>query len=180
MEYGESRSESGLPEGGVGTAATRGDDVDRAATTGRGPLGDDVSGPETDEAMTRSEEELRVGTRPREAGRARLRKYIVSEPVQETVSTQREEVRLEREPITEANVDQATAGPELSEEEHEVTLHREEPVVEKRTVPRERVRLDRDVVSEQQTVSDDVRKEVIESDVPGDADPGDRPRTDRS
>jgi uncharacterized protein (TIGR02271 family) len=169
LDYGESRSDSGLPEGGMA-----GENVDRTrdvgVTTGRGPVGEDVTGPETDEAMTRSEEELRVGTTRREAGRARLRKYIVSEPVEETVSTQREEARLEREPITDANIGQATSGPELSEQEHEVTLSSEEPVVEKRVVPKERVRLDKDVVSEQQSVSDEVRKEAIESDVPGDAD----------
>jgi hypothetical protein len=47
-------------------------------TTDRGVVGDDVSGTETDNAMTRSEEELRVGKTSRETGRARLRKYIVS------------------------------------------------------------------------------------------------------
>jgi Domain of unknown function (DUF2382) len=40
----------------------------------------------------------------------RLRKYVVTEDVQETVSVQREEVRVEREPITDANVDAATSG----------------------------------------------------------------------
>jgi uncharacterized protein (TIGR02271 family) len=130
----------------------------------RAPLGEDVSGPETDNAMTRSEEELRVGTARREAGRARLRKYVVTEEVTKTVPVQREEVRLEREPITDANVDQALDGPEISDEEHEVTLHAEEPVVEKRTVPKERVRLDRDVVTDEETVSEEVRKERIEAD----------------
>ena len=56
----------------------------------------------------------------------------------------REKARLEREPITNANIDAATSGPDLSEAEHEVVLHEEEPVVEKRVVPRERVRLDKD------------------------------------
>jgi len=137
-----------------------------------GTVGNDVSGPETDNAMTRSEEEVRVGTTQREIGRARLRKYIVSENVTETVPVTREEVRVEREPITEANVGNATSGPELSEEEHEVTLRAEEPVVEKRVVPKERVRLDRDQVTEQETVSADVRKEEIE--VEGDVDRGTR------
>src|SRR4051794_3580040 len=41
--------------------------------------GRDVSGPTTDDAMTRSEEELRVGTTQPERGRARLRKYVVTE-----------------------------------------------------------------------------------------------------
>jgi uncharacterized protein (TIGR02271 family) len=141
-----------------------GAEIREDATGGRQTVGEDVSGPETDNAMTRSEEEVRVGTTRREAGRARLRKYVVTEQVTQTVPVQREEVRLEREPITDANADQALDGPEISEEEHEVTLHAEEPVVEKRTVPKERVRMDRDTVTDEQTISEDVRKEHIEAD----------------
>jgi uncharacterized protein (TIGR02271 family) len=141
---------------GTGTTGTTG-------TTG-GTVGEDVSGPETDRAMTRSEEELRVGTAERETGRVRLRKYIVTEEVQQTVPVRREEVRLEREPITDANRDAAMFGGGLTEEEHEVTLHTEEPVVEKRTVPKERVRLDKDVEIEQRTVTEDVRREEIDID----------------
>ena len=77
---------------------------------------------------------------------------------------QREEVRVEREPITDANVGDAKDGPAISEEEHEVTLHAEEAVVEKRAVPKERVRLDKDVVEEEQQVSETVAKEQIEVD----------------
>jgi stress response protein YsnF len=61
----------------------------------------------------------------------------------------------------------ATDGPALSEEEHEVTLHAEQPVVEKTVVPKERVRLEKDTFTEEQTVTDEVRKERIEAD--GDA-----------
>jgi uncharacterized protein (TIGR02271 family) len=132
-----------------------------------GVVGNDTSGPETDNAMTRSEEELRVGTTQRETGRARLRKFIVTENVQETVPVQREEVRIEREPITEANMPNAMDGPALSEEEHEVTLRAEQAVVEKNVVPKERVRLDKDVVTEQETINETVRGERIEVD--GDA-----------
>jgi uncharacterized protein (TIGR02271 family) len=137
-----------------------------AADEPREPVGRDVSGPTTDDAMTRSEEELRVGTSQRERGRARLRKYVVTEQVQQTVPVQREEVRVEREPISEGNVDDALSGPDISEEEHEVTLHEEEVVVEKRAVPKERVRMSKDTVTDEQTVSEDVRKEQI--DVEGD------------
>jgi uncharacterized protein (TIGR02271 family) len=125
--------------------------------------GHDVSGPNTDDAMTRSEEELRVGTAQRERGRVRLRKYVVTENVQQTIPVQREEVRLEREPVTDANIDQAMDGPEISEEEHELVLHEEEPVVEKRAVPKERVRLDTEVHQEDRQVSEDVRKEQIDT-----------------
>jgi uncharacterized protein (TIGR02271 family) len=131
--------------------------------------GHDVSDADTDEAMTRSEEELRVGKTSREAGRARLRKYVVTDTVEETIPVQREEVRIEREPITDANAGAALDGPEISEEEHEVTLHAEEPVVETRAVPKERVRLEKDTVTDEQTVSGDVRKERIETDDVDDA-----------
>jgi len=124
--------------------------------------------------MTRSEEELQVGTRQRERGRARLRKYVVTEQVTKTVPVQREEARLEREPITDANIDAATSGPDLTEAEHEVTLREEEPVVEKRVVPKERVRLDKDVATEEREVAEDVRKERIEPE--GDVDPRDTGR----
>jgi uncharacterized protein (TIGR02271 family) len=117
----------------------------------------------TDDAMTRSEEELRVDKTQQEAGRARLRKYVVTENVQQTVPVQREEVRVEREPITDANVDAATSGPDISEDEHEMVLTEEQLVTEKRTVPKERVRLSKDTVTDEQTVSEDVRKEQIET-----------------
>jgi uncharacterized protein (TIGR02271 family) len=127
-------------------------------------VGRDTSGPTTDNAMTRSEEELQVGTTQRERGRVRLRKYVTTEQVTQTVPVQREELRVEREPITDANLDAATSGPDISEEEHEVTLHEETPVVEKRAVPKERVRLDTETVTEERQVAEDVRKEQIEVD----------------
>jgi uncharacterized protein (TIGR02271 family) len=138
------------------------DRTTRRRATGRDAVGRDTSGPTTDDAMTRSEEELRVGTTERERGRVRLRKYVTTEQVQQTVPVQRERVRVEREPITDANVDAATSGPEISEEEHEVILREEEPVVEKRVVPRERVRLDKDTVTGEERVAEEVRKERIE------------------
>ena len=158
LEYSELRSDTGLPEGTSGR-----DRTDRDADA-RGTVGRDTSGPTTDDAMTRSEEELRVGTSERETGRARLKKYVVTEDVQQTVPVRREEVRVEREPITDANVGRATDGPAISEEEHEVVLHEEEVVTDKRAVPKERVRLDKDTQVEEQTVSEQVRKEQIDVD----------------
>jgi uncharacterized protein (TIGR02271 family) len=136
------------------------DDVE--ASPGR--AGRDVATPTTDDAMTRSEEELRIGTTERERGRVRLRKYVTTEQVQQAVPVRQERVRLEREPITEANLDAATNGPELSEAEHEVVLREEEPVVEKRVVPRERIRLDKQTVTGEERVAEQVRKEQIEVD----------------
>jgi uncharacterized protein (TIGR02271 family) len=168
LGYTERQSDSGLPEGGTGvatgttgTATTTGDPTPQGSP---GVVGNDVSGPETDDAMTRSEEELTVGKTDREIGRARLRKYIVEDQVTQTVPVRREEVRVEREPITDANVDSAMSGGDLTEEEHEVTLHSEEAVAQKRVVPKERVRLDKDVEVQEETVSESVRKEQIDVD----------------
>ena len=147
LEYSEDRSDTGLPEGNVPAAG--------------GP-GHDTSGPTTDNAMTRSEEELRVGKVSREAGKARLRKWVETESVSQTVPVSHEEVRIEREPITDANLGQALDGPAISEEEHEVVLHEEQAVASTETVPKERVRLDTEVVMEEQTVGQDLRKERIE------------------
>jgi uncharacterized protein (TIGR02271 family) len=158
MSYSEAPSDTGLPGGAPETGR------------GRGPVGNDVSGPETDEAMTRSEEELRIDKVRRPSGLVRLRKYITTEQVAATVPVQREQARVEREPITEANVDAAMGGPELSDEEHELTLSEEEVTVDKRVVPKERVRLDKDVVTEERSVTEDVRKEQI--DVEGDVEAG--------
>jgi uncharacterized protein (TIGR02271 family) len=145
--------------GTAGFAAT-----DRDTEDARGTVGRDTSGPTTDDAMTRSEERLHVGTEKQATGRARLRKYVTTENVTKTVPVQREEVRIEREPITDANAGAAMSGPDISEEEHEVTLHEERPVVEKETVPVERVRLDKDTVTDQVSVDEEVRKERIETD----------------
>ena len=159
LDYSEHRSDSGLPAGERDRDSDAvSDDVPNTA------VGRDTSGPTTDDAMTRSEEELRVGTETRERGRARLRKYVTTEQQTVTVPVQREEVRVEREPITDANLDAATSGPAISEEEHEITLREEEVVVDKRAVPKERVRLDTETVTDERQVAEEVRKEHIQVD----------------
>lgn len=175
LNYSDAASDTGLAEGGVGTVGgveTVGTDyaeADYADTAGTDT--EYAAGTNTGDAMTRSEERLHVGTEKREAGRARLRKYIVTENVTKTVPVSHEEVRIEREPITDANRDEALSGPELSEAEHEVTLHDERVVVDKETVPVERVRLDKDTVTEEEQVDEEVSREEIDtSDVPGHSD----------
>ncbi|SDF84347.1 DUF2382 domain-containing protein [Klenkia brasiliensis] len=159
----------GLDDRGTRVAgeARLGDDLDdRGQHAPRrsedGAQGRDTSGPTTDDAMTRSEERLQVGTETAEVGRARLRKHVVTENVTTTVPVTHEEVRVEREPITEANRGAALDGPDLSEEEHEVVLHAEQPVVQKETVPVERVRLGTETVTDQTQVSEQVAHEEIE------------------
>jgi uncharacterized protein (TIGR02271 family) len=156
LTYGERASDSGLPTdrttgtGGTGTAV--------------GAAGHDTSGPDTDSAMTRSEERLDVGTTSQEAGRVRLRKYVTTEQETVTVPVRKERAVLETEPITDANRDEALAGPDISEEEHEVVLEEERPVVGRTAEPVERVRLGKETVTDEETVTEEVRKEHIDAD----------------
>jgi uncharacterized protein (TIGR02271 family) len=131
-----------------------------------GTEGYDTSGPTTDDAMTRSEERLQVGTASQEAGRARLRKWVETEHVTQTVPVSRERAVLETEPITDENYSRSVDGPEITEAEHEVILHEEVPTVEKTVEPVERVRLGTETVTEQQSVTEEVRSEQIDVDDP--------------
>jgi sporulation protein YlmC with PRC-barrel domain len=85
LSYSRSVSGSGLPT----------DERDARAREGEWAARTD-SRTGTDEAMTRSEEQVRVGTERVERGRARLRKFVVTDEVQQTVPVTREEVRVER------------------------------------------------------------------------------------
>ncbi len=145
-------------------AATDTVETDRSTVTRDASRTEDTRGrgAADDDAMTRSEERLAVGKESVETGRVRLRKYVVTENVQQTVPVSHEEVRLEREPVTDANRDAATSGPDITEAEHEVTLHGERPVVEKEVRPVERVRLGTETHTDEEPVSEEVRKEHIE------------------
>jgi uncharacterized protein (TIGR02271 family) len=145
---------------------TRTTDTDRDITSGT--EGHDTSGPTTDDAMTRSEEQVQVGTTSQEAGRVRLRKYVTTEQETHTVPVRKERAVLETEPITEGNVGSATSGPDISEEEHEVVLREERATVDKTVEPVERVRLGTETTTDEETVTEEVRKEHVEVD--GDAD----------
>ena len=118
-------------------------------------------GTREDEAVTRSEEELRVDKERQQTGTVRLRKYVVTEQQNIQVPVQKEVARVVREPAT-------GGGGDIGDAEAEITLSEERATVTKETVPKERVRLEKDVVRDTEMVSDEVRKEQIE--VEGDID----------
>jgi uncharacterized protein (TIGR02271 family) len=150
----------------TGYAGATGTEAGYAGNTGQENGYDRDTTAGASDGMTRSEERLNVDKQREQVGRARLRKYVVTEQQQVDVPVQREEVRLEREPITDANRGAAYDGPAITESEHEVTLHAERPVVETEAVPVERVRLGKETVTDQQTVGGEVRKERVEADLP--------------
>jgi uncharacterized protein (TIGR02271 family) len=136
-------------------------DTDTASTSNSG------------EYLTRSEEQLHVGTEKVQTGRARLRKFVVTEQQTVTVPVTREEVRLVREPITgEENLGDVEIGDAAAD----VVLTEERVVVSKETVPVEKVRLGTETVTEQREVTEAVRKEQIEFDDTSSTDTGTDPK----
>jgi uncharacterized protein (TIGR02271 family) len=166
--------------GGVGRADVGRADVSRAdvSRADESRWARDTSGSVTDDAMTRSEEQLRVRTESQPASRVRLRKHVVTEYQQVTVPVRREEIRLEREPAADqgpavTSSPPVDTGPPVgaevadrvrSDDEHVVTLYEERPVLATETVPVERVRMGKQTVTEQQTVGGQVRREEVELD----------------
>lgn len=109
--------------------------------------------------LTSFEEQIRVGTEAVESGTVRLRKYVVTEPVETSVPIRREDVTVERVPAASAT---PSPGHQFEEQAVEVTLHEERPTIAKETVPVETVRLTSKTETEQRQVSDQVRRERIE------------------
>ena len=126
------------------------DTADRHDTAARADLDDNE--------VIRHEERLRVGKERQETGRARLRKYVVTEHETVDVPVQREEVRVERTPLDGTEVTGGTIG----EDTVEVTLHEERAVVAKETVGVEKIELEKETVRDTERVNAEVRKEQVE------------------
>jgi uncharacterized protein (TIGR02271 family) len=113
--------------------------------------------------VTVSREEIRVGKEKVPAGRVRLRKRVVTENVTQTVPVSHDEVRLEREPIDEAEREKLGTQ-QVGEAEAEMILTEERPVVAKETVPVERVRVEKEKVTDEVPVTEQVAHEHVEID----------------
>lgn len=121
----------------------------------------------TDEAMTVSEERLQVGTERVEAGRARLRRHLVTETETRTVPVSHEELVIERLPVHDGDLG-VVSGDRVAASEHEVVLTEQRPVVDKEVVAVERVRVDVETVAGAATVAEEVaREEVVLEQEPG-------------
>jgi uncharacterized protein (TIGR02271 family) len=122
----------------------------------------DISGHEEDDLrVRRSEEEIRVETREREAGEIRVRKRVRTETERLTVPKKRVEVSVEHVPV---EGDEAATAPQIGEEEIVVPVVEEEIMVEKRPVVKEEIRIRKRAVEEVEVVEEDVRREEVEID----------------
>jgi uncharacterized protein (TIGR02271 family) len=118
------------------------------------------------ERLTLSEEQLAVGKRQVEAGEVEVRKHVETEHVRETVPTMREEVTVERRPVTGMSAEGRVG--EIGEEEIHMQLHAEEVTASKRVVPREELVVKKHAVQEERMVEADLRREEADVEVRGD------------
>ncbi|WP_026537332.1 PRC and DUF2382 domain-containing protein [Arthrobacter sp. 9MFCol3.1] len=138
-------------------------ETDRAETRdATGTAGYATTTPTTDAGPDPTTQQDTTRTNPAETrdatgtGRARLRKYVTTETVTRTVPVQREEVRIEREPIAEEDRGEFAGRPDSDDE---VILHEERVIVTKETVPVERVRIVTETVTDEVTIREKVHKE---------------------
>jgi uncharacterized protein (TIGR02271 family) len=119
----------------------------------------DQSGSDLEDELRvqRTEEELRAGTREREAGAVNVRKRVRTDREQMEVPTRREEVTVDRVPV-----EGEASETEIGDDEVRVPLTEEEVVVEKRPVAKEEVRIRKDVVEDTEVVEEDVRREEVD------------------
>src|SRR5919112_2563049 len=160
--YSEQSTEAGTVGPGMSMGDTETGEFREHAATDEGvnqSQGDDLAD-EDELRVQRTEEELAAGTREREAGSVSVRKRVRTDREQIEVPTRREEVTVERVPVSEGSATEAQIG----EDEVIVPVTEEEVVVEKRPVAKEEVRVRKDVVEDTQVVEEDVRREEIDVD----------------
>src|SRR5215213_1474848 len=161
--YGSYYTDESTDAGTVGPGMSMGDtesgEFREHALTDEGvnqSRGDDLED-EDELRIQRSEEELRVGTREREAGQVNVRKRVRTDRERVEVPTRREEVHVDRVPIN-----SETSGAQIGEDEVRVPITEEEVVVERRPAAKEEVRIRKDVVEDTEVVEEDVRREEVE------------------
>jgi len=153
--YGINRSTAPSPTGLAGATGATGP----ATTSGTGYARTDSTGGDVRVPLT--EEQLQVGTRQGEAGRAHLRKIVRTEQVSAPVELRREEVHVERVPVSGAAVSGELPDDAFQEKDIEVTVMQEEPVVSKQARVTGEVHVGKTPATETRTVESEVRKEDV-------------------
>jgi len=126
--------------------------------------------------LTLSEEQLAVGKRQVASGEVGIEKRVETQHVRESVPVMREEVTVERRPVT----GMSGTAPEIGADEIRVPISHEEVIVEKRVVPTEELVIKKHQVQGEQVVEDDIRRERAEVHRTGDATVRDENLTDEN
>lgn len=158
--------------GAAAGAGVAGANADQAGVTEREAANTDAANREAavnnEGEIIRSEERLNVQKDKVQTGEARLRKYVVTDTETVEVPVTREEVRVERTPISEEEAANLKGNIDEAGQEASVTLSEERVSVNKETVPVEKVSLNKEQITETERHTEEVRKEQIDSNIDGD------------
>jgi uncharacterized protein (TIGR02271 family) len=164
--------ERGFQEGGILVTVQAGDRAEEARealSLGGADLGPTWGGfregREDRDRLELREEELDVGKRQVQAGEVRVRKDVVTEQRNIEVPVTREEVVIERHPVTGQEVPDDALD---EDEEIRIPVMEEEVEVQKRARVREEVSIGKRQVEETRNVSDTVRREEARVESQGD------------
>lgn len=157
----------GAAGAGVAGAGVAGANADQAGATEREAANREAAVSNEGEII-RSEERLNVQKDKVQTGEARLRKYVVTDTETVEVPVTREEVRVERTPISEEEAANLKGNIDEAGQEASVTLNEERVSVNKETVPVEKVSLNKEQITETERHTEELRKEQIDSNVDGD------------
>ncbi len=118
---------------------------------------------ERDEARMRlNQEQVEVGKREVQYGGVRLRKVVRTETVNVPVELQREEIHLERTPVSGEVTADSDIGMTRDGEDIFIPLRREEAVIEKSIAASEEVRVSKRRETERENVREEVRREDVQ------------------
>lgn len=151
--YGATNATSTQRTGAAYTDAT-GVNNNQAFNQQRGVTGDD--------AITRSEEQLRLAKARVETGTAQLNKYVSVDHVEKQIPIGRERLVIERFPINEMNMGTFAANAVIGEQHFVTTVTEDRIAAMKEIVPIERIRLAKEVEGRVENVSADLRKEHVD------------------
>ena len=129
-------------------------DLGTSGTGERGYGGDFETGT-TRDRLTRSEEEVEIAKRERQAGEVTVGKHIETERISQPVTKRRERVYVERRPVS----GDSALGATFDNDEIRVPVTEEEVVVDKRPVVKEELVVGKETVEDTETIETDVRKE---------------------
>jgi len=142
-----------------------------STTTARGAVGSTRAGSAKGDTIEVKEERLHAEKRPVEAGEVRVRKEVHTETKTIDVPVEREEVVIERTPVSgRASKSGVTADSLREGEEIRIPVREDKVKVSKDAVVVEEVKVGKRVVSGTETVSGKVRKEEVKVEQTGDVD----------
>ena len=114
----------------------------------------------TDNTISRVQEELHVGKREVEGGGVRVRSRIVEKPVEETLRLREEHVRVERNTVDRPLTDSDRTA--FQDQTIELTERAEVPVINKEARVVEEIKISKDVDERTETIKDTVRNTEVD------------------